>query len=55
MDVCDYIEGSFDISEDLIPVFGEHNSDGTRRISYNINISFYKVKNILISQNKLRV
>lgn len=42
MDTCGYDGGKFKISETLLPVFGEHNSDGTRRVSYNINITFRK-------------
>ena len=44
MDTCGYDGGNFKISEGLLPVFGAHNSDGTRRVSFNINISFTKSK-----------
>ena len=44
MDTCGYDGGKFKIGETLLPVFGAHNSDGTRRVSFNINISFTKSK-----------
>ena len=42
MDTCGYDDGKFKISETLMPVFGAYNDDGTRRVSYNINITFRK-------------
>ena len=42
MDTCGYDGGKFKISETLLPVFGASNSDGNRRVSYNINITFRK-------------
>ena len=42
METCGYDGGKFKIGETLLPVFGAHNSDGTRRVSFNINISFRK-------------
>ena len=42
MDTCVYDGGKFKISETLLPIFGESNSDGTRRVSYNINLTFKK-------------
>ena len=42
MDSCDYENGKFRMSETLLP--GALNSDGSRRVSFNINISFTKSK-----------
>ena len=40
MDTCGYNDGEFRISEHLLPVFGAYNSDDTRDMSFNINITF---------------
>jgi hypothetical protein len=42
MDACDYENGKLHMSETLIPVYGQYNDDGTRSVSFNINISFKK-------------
>lgn len=42
MDACGYDSGKFKISETLLPVFGAYSDDGTRRVSYNINLTFRK-------------
>lgn len=42
MDTCGYDGGKFKISETLLPVFGAYSDDGTRRVSYNINLTFRK-------------
>jgi len=42
MDACDYEKGKLHMSETLIPVYGQYNEDGTRSVSFNINISFKK-------------
>ena len=40
MDTCGYNDGEFRISEHLLPVFGAYNSDDTRDMSFNINLTF---------------
>ena len=40
MYTCGYNDGKFRIGETLLPVFGAYNSDDTRDMSFNINITF---------------